>query len=1792
MKKQNNKTTKVFLSFTILFLMLLSPIAFAETYSRTNPQFSQPLSSATYLERQGVSLTPRFDEGKCEAGQDFVLQIDPAGCSPSVVPSPLLEDQNVPIFCPIMATKINPLIDVDAIKNLKFSFNGTKPKEIAGIAYHPARAALRVNDKLLNSPILENVGYAVINLAQQKNETAMPEWIEGDLNVEIQYDIKNAFGIGKGTFYLSEMDNQEWSSDYIYYGFWNNKFFLRAEDIGKDGARIAIYSSEDLRHASANIPEGKTSETLYLPGQYCKAGVELKLESLNHPGTRVKLLVDNDIIEVVEGEKFLDNKCSIKNIDTSKEIVTISCSGADKKSKSFTLDLNSKRTIPKEKEDDYKKAIQYYEQVADDYPEEKVLEGLEGYGYYYGEQALIEAINLANKYNQVQDVILLNSKLKSLYGRTYNPVEIKDNTPVSIGGTQKSISLLKIIEASKEDYNVKGTLDNEEFELGKENSKEVKGVIINLEKLTDTSATFKFTNRDKSQTIIVKEGELKEFKLNGQSHNVYVSKININKIAKVSVIPKINYAKTNTPLHFKIGIDKRDIKLSDDKIKERIADLNKTIEEWQEKSEQLGKVVEGLKGACLVTGAFLTIKNVFWNLKGGTTARQYAMRGVNGDGGVASWCALNSGSDKQWKTPEECVSKNGALIEELAEINKEIIDAQQTKLKELRENNLLKGASTFPGEKVVDNYEYKEDYTKYINTKYINTKYKKNINPDLTSIDKLRQIEYNELLTAKLSTASDNAQKIISGETGNQDKLLQGIIGDSPQTDNGASILGNFSNGEELKVSFFDRAPNENVPAIVPLKPCIDGKDFGGDGWYVGTKYSLTGTTHESGAPKNIYLCNVGSNNKIEFNPQTGSPGTDECGLINSDFSIPKDFSLPGIDNTKTKNLFDHASSAYRQVSANYNKGASEVRYCGQNIKIDTIANIPQQMCEDFMSPKDCKILFNVCDPVVCPSSRCNFGGKYYMTDVIQSGIIGSTFACLNNFVGFKGDVVIPVCLTGIHAGIEGLLSVFKSYRDCLQHRLETGENIGFCDEIYSIQLCDFFWKQLAPIADIIIPKALEFATGQFVTGGGEYKSVQAAWQNAENSLNYFTQYYAVNAFKMFKAKSINEVGSEICQNSLSTTYPSGDSFLDTLTEAVSPPQFHGWLDYSLHTSASVPPTYQYNIFYHIYAGTENDEIAYLVYLRSSDTGLKSGEVYSGKLEKGAYATNKLDYTGPAGYNEICIVVGTQEKCGFKRVSTSFALDYVQDEYVKQQASQKNIASEKECTSGSSSAYSFVNPNLQSGSQNFLNPDLRGLGITRVCSTQNPGEGTNPNRWKEVGHCGDTKMKCWLDTKSVNEAASLERIDEKGLMGEIEELTKEQFDELYYDTPASSELLKDIEKAIEGNYTAGNETGLRDTIKRIEFIENGKDECKRFFYDSQNAGLLLLKARAYKYIVFLGDNNENKNNGSESNGGEEGNGDGSNGGDGVNGEDIKQNEIKTRIIPLKERNEVQVKTKIDDTDPCYKYIGMMYDNNNNFKYSKYDIKDPLLLISVMKQESNCNINHEHQDGKSFGLMGLTEPTVNEICLEKISEINSFEDIKGQANVMKHMECGAKILGTKYNLFQHACDEKSEICNHPFGTSATENRKTYCLGNACLYRYKCENVDEHYSGWEAGLRAYNGWSCTGGNLNYVEDVLEKWESLSYEEIREDIFVVGEDGQFLEDYYSGELSCEQKCKDEYGDTYGDENVKWLEDNGVGCYNRIKPIFPLRTIGDNCCCYTPCDSDSNEKDCLKIRDDQPTN
>ena len=337
--------------FLFGILLTLSFISAPSPYTRSYVQYSSP---GVY---SGVSQNIYFDQTMCEkAGQDFLIQVAPMGCSPSVVRSDLLEEQDVTVFCPLSATKLNPLIEVEAIDNIHIGVSGKYPPEVSSFGFHSARDALRSPGIGLNSPVLNNIGYALIVLKRQPNESAMPELVSGNLTATIRYDIKNAFGVGDASFYLPELSDSEWNKKYSQYGFWQSRGYLRAESIEEDAATISLYSDSSNQWSgvpknkitSVRLKEGETSHKIYLPGLgMCLANLELKLDSLEAADIRAKIKVNADILELAEREWFLEDRCQLTNLVKQGLVqeIDITCKNDQRRSDSFELRISPNVTL-------------------------------------------------------------------------------------------------------------------------------------------------------------------------------------------------------------------------------------------------------------------------------------------------------------------------------------------------------------------------------------------------------------------------------------------------------------------------------------------------------------------------------------------------------------------------------------------------------------------------------------------------------------------------------------------------------------------------------------------------------------------------------------------------------------------------------------------------------------------------------------------------------------------------------------------------------------------------------------------------------------------------------------------------------------------------------------------------------------------------------------------------------------------------------------------------------------------------------------------------------------------------------------------------------------------------------------------------------------------------------------------------------------------------------------------------------------------------------------------------------
>ncbi|MEX2017215.1 MAG: hypothetical protein WD876_01970, partial [Candidatus Pacearchaeota archaeon] len=1332
----------------------------------------------------------------------------------------------------IVATKINPLIDVNFIDHI--GITGQYPNGVSGVGFLAPDAALGRADGKLENVVLENIGYAVIRLKQQPNESAMPDFVSGNLTAKIRYNIENALGVGNAVFYLPLInDDSEWQKNYESYGFWQGKGFLRAEGIDNDGATISLYAGSDYRQSpakltSVDLKKGEKSYQIPMPGfDYCMASLELELKGLENPDKRAKFTVNADVVEAAAGEKFLNGKCEV--LSTTKagiiEKTRVRCKEDSSSgifgSSPFDLEISPKINMTIDGEQrvvgvgDYlydvggryiyvghigsvknsrsindvflflvNTTVRYpdgkltadeiarADSIADYYRgSEKstgivkvddirdilktvtgtLLEGLQrvvtGDRYYFlrydpiegefgkrvriidfagpidvdidaatrenyenamqdydtvinrfsgeqyenvvlGEQAFVRKIELAEASGQKRTMVDLCEEFSQIYPTSNSYILNKCSDSIKLSNSQSSVKHVEIngkthkisfegvYLPSLDEFSATLKIDNAGIvsapRMGKDQIIDLDvstGETIVLDKINDDgSAVFSINYRGGILgTVISNKDTLRPgVELSRGKYKFTLQETSVQKVAKVSVNPRINYAGTEVTFPFKIGIEKRGLKLSPEQAKDKIKSIDERVKKFENIYSQLDKINTGLKTACIATEFLFTAENFLANLGGEGIARARVMKdpmgwydkckemikgtdntlqqclfknsaliendvkrysdaiasyddsmrklqqGITVSGGLlsadivnttalisrlapvvqADISALGSTLQNPRNTAESInleeaktdlsyevwKARNNYNLEDLREIglyakilrsNRDDVAAQQ-KLYSLLSSVKVNSKNYAEAKNLADSYGIPGEKVTFLETKkdvkqlpYLGNTYTK-IKSTFTlpgNVDSITSQNLKEDAPIEIIQTEFSEQKYIvvlddSERTGkmpikqiSDDKFmiydLAGNLAENPPLILKGGVyfkkydIGSYTNRyNNPEVRYYETEPYKGWPEVVPFDT--------EKGWYAGLKQTLPVLSNlrsydESGRVNSLWLCNVGENGNEEF----FRGGDDICHQIN--LAERKTYGeVYGLNPSEIPGLVNRAVSAVEKAQKAHKDGASSVTIDGKVYRVgEPASDAPEIQCTDVMSPQQCQILFNVCDPVICPSSRCNLGGQYSVRDVIQSGFIGSALLCLPNA---REGIIIPVCLTGINAALDGWIQIEKSHRSCLQEQIETGKTVGICDEIYSVYACEFAWRQGLPAAKAIIPNLIGSLLGQNVRGGGEYLSAKDAFSNAEKSFDFFTQYYAKNSFDAFKARSLEEAGTPLCKNLISLVYPRGANLIDGLT--------------------------------------------------------------------------------------------------------------------------------------------------------------------------------------------------------------------------------------------------------------------------------------------------------------------------------------------------------------------------------------------------------------------------------------------------------------------------------------------------------------------------------------------------------------------------------------------------------------------------------------------------------------------
>ncbi len=1660
-----------------------------DSFSSSSVQYNQPGFHGGGGVYGFYDITPGEYQEVCNARQDFVVQVAPGGCTPAVVRSDLLEERDVRVFCKLQAYQANPMIDPSYIKTISLLGRERLPNGISNVYYYRPKAALSTRPGVEGLASIDNIGYLVIVLKRQANESSMPEFLSGNLTLRMTYDVPLGFGMGTNEMRTPILSDEEWKNEYLKYGFLDGKAYLRLRSLDGNGAVVDVYSDAEHRIDSFSVAKGQSSGNHYLPGLYCNAGCSLSYTDSDKPQPKAVIVLDNNRYDVYQGEDFADKLCKLNKVDsdgygggraevychgkrfdlvlsqknvllkvgeeneevkvgdlvhtTSGEnankiylgykgklvsgedfIIVVSTSddnGFDASRKADVSDYGKKissgeqvsnppvgtkvlkigentdntfvsdviitfsgvaggsgdgrvDTSGNNFENYFKDSVDGYKDVAESYDGEAYLDR-KGEKPSIGQKSLDEAIKLASGKNKDKTKFELEELLKEKYDVESLSNELTFDTSLAsyVLDLGNEIHVLTLQEIETPGFDEVGL----EISLNGETQK-YSGVGNYILSKGSSDTSIKISDFDKEKVVFevnCKEGD----KLNKNSESIDLGQtktlcnneigvrtINYESVARVRLNPINRNVGSEVNVSYAIGIEKRAIKLNPAQTQERIKKLNETIARWQNISDSLSSVVTGMKAACFATSATLQVKNLFGNLGGKAIARQEVMRGSGGWYELCTEALSNGGVPVEGKgmasgpyaSLDDCYRKNNDLIEQdvnlfsssLTNVNNEIKRLEESSGAVSSSEGLFGGKSVdyskarnayceelkrkMSGKNIIftkkvgnedrkievdevlkdlkcDSVGYDQlrdiatSYEVYENTKSVDRLREGREKELYDSFDNLKQIkgydktaslvenvEKNLKVSGNLAYTAPNvpegatagiyngAQAKINGNdefvhmlpyrgnsylvTLNKDNenyyRIKSVYDVNDDGNIGSEITNNKINPEDDKsitiqqalidqypslifkdagsyqnvyknpeVRYYETDPYKGMPAVVPINT--------NEGWYAATKPTLgilgqVGSFKESGEVSSFWLCNVGENGREEF---SSGLGDDTCQQFNVYTGQEQDV-FPGLGADKTLSLVNLAKSSLRSAANQYKAGADYVTINGKKLPVGSSApNVLGTQCQDFMSPADCHIMFNVCDPVICPSSRCNLGGKYQVSDVVQTGVVGSALLCLPNA---KEGIAIPVCLTGIQAGLDNYVSILKASRDCLQENVNSGRYVGICDEITAIYTCEFFWKQISPAVNVLLPKLLESATGRGTRGGGEYLTVQNAWSNMQNSIDYFKNYYAENSLRAFRVRSTEEVGTPICKSFTSLRFPNK---FKTLIEPDSPYQFSAWFTEIKQSDAvSGNAISHYKVYYHIFAGNDQG-VYYSVYLKDSPgfagvQGTGSVFVDTGFIGRGEYVDLAKDFTAPSNYQQLCVRINAKEECGFKQVSTSFALDYLRDKYVQGQINNNQITSEKSCVSGDPNALALINPNIQAGVEEASTPRDYSRGIIRICGTANPGEGTQPDRWQRVGYCGDSKIGCWLDRESVDRAISSENIGVKNqtiseldaLKEELEDAEKTGGDMTEEEFNAKiSQTVKDLIK-VEGEIKLNQYSfeNAEDIYNRLNVIENSFNDLR------------------------------------------------------------------------------------------------------------------------------------------------------------------------------------------------------------------------------------------------------------------------------------------------------------------------------------------------------------------------------
>ncbi|MEK9184851.1 MAG: hypothetical protein AAB866_01650, partial [Patescibacteria group bacterium] len=1014
------------------------------SYSPTT-QYSQPGTYSSFSSQSSSDYWPILSNSdRCEATTDFVMSIQPGSCSPTVVRSDLLEEQNVPIFCKVDMIKLNPFIDVSQIKSVKFVNKAGMGKYIAGVNFHPDNSAIYSKEVFLDKPFINNVGYVVVLLKRIPAEKDMPKSVNVNLTGVLRFDMQGFFGTGQNDYYLQEIKSEDvWKGNYKDNSAFKGAVYLRADSISDGNAVISLYQDADTKIKTFNLKKGETSEVYYVPGFYCRGKIRIKLDDLVGGVKKVSLSVDDNSKWYVEGEKFLDNNCQVIRINLfeNEKNVEISCKGmttqklilessASNNANAGSTTADSSINVPidelarkiydkaKETQSNIKSYYGDIESSSGEVWSAKSLYDLADLAEKVGMKAEARDLfnQVANQYagtsygrgavERIEKINVPSSaynghyiKLNNIDGPTRDKVSAefevkKDGKIVEINNCGGNSGSCKAKDSTKtEDKTIceklsesdcKATVNinkcnwnSVEICSGKVQAKETFASVFKLVNIYQDRVEIQYNpasgSNDKTETFNLSLNDKEQTR---GGYTIKLKKINFDRVAKVSLIADIPNQDSTSDFTFEVGIEKRAINLSTETAQKKINELNKTIRDLNKTVEALGSVVETMKGVCLATSAILVIKNFLTGIGGGATARQDVM---------PMWyekCKRESGNDKN--SMDKCLNDNNAKIENDVKIYSESITSVNNEMITVQKAN-TNSAGAVERKNATTEFRKEIKPVEFTVKKYVPDKDSSVMGKDVETPVKITQEQINAASLTDLRDIKMNSEILNSGASDvaknaaqlNLEKISNRLIGKTTQS--GGELLPATKNGDNVKwtnnvkAQYFQSGNNKGLVHVVPIP-----------GNY-GDKTGFYAVVDESGYSsakdiKEFWIQNIGSDGVLDI---ADDIKTNVLYAVHGGDYLSGKIQVEGLNEKESPKLVRSAVDAIKTANRNYGKTRFSIN--GVDVLVDKSATgTNEKRCQDFMSPHDCWIMFNVCDPVICPSSRCDFDGAYPVKNVIQ----------------------------------------------------------------------------------------------------------------------------------------------------------------------------------------------------------------------------------------------------------------------------------------------------------------------------------------------------------------------------------------------------------------------------------------------------------------------------------------------------------------------------------------------------------------------------------------------------------------------------------------------------------------------------------------------------------------------------------------------------------------------------------------------------------------------------------------